>query len=104
MTTTTSVSAPPAALVALADPLRWQIVELLGREQLCVCHLVDELDVTQPLVSHHLKVLREAGLVVGERWRYWTYYSVVPDAIAELREHLRAAADVQSVRDRRPCC
>jgi ArsR family transcriptional regulator len=104
MATATRSSAPPAALIALADPLRWRIVELLGREQLCVCHLVDELDATQPLVSHHLKVLREAGLVVGERWRYWTYYRVVPEAIARLREHLSAAADVQAARDRRPCC
>ncbi len=94
----------PVALQALADPLRWRIVELLGREQLCVCHLVDELGISQPLVSHHLKVLREGGLVVGERYRYWTYYRVVPDAIREVAERLAGIAEHEPVDDRRPCC
>ena len=51
------------ALKAVAEPMRWRIVELLAAEELCVCHLVEELDVPQPLVSHHLRVLRDAGLV-----------------------------------------
>ena len=50
---------------ALGDPLRWRIVELLASEQLCVAHLAEELQTAQPLVSHHLKVLRAAGLVEG---------------------------------------
>jgi ArsR family transcriptional regulator, arsenate/arsenite/antimonite-responsive transcriptional repressor len=94
----------PVALHALADPLRWRIVELLGREQLCVCHLVDELGISQPLVSHHLKVLRESGLVVGERYRYWTYYRVVPGAIRGLAEQLAGIAAREPADDRRPCC
>ncbi len=68
------VGAPTVALKALAEPLRWRIVELLAGEELCVCHLTDELGVAQPLVSHHLRVLREAGLVESQRWRAWTYY------------------------------
>jgi ArsR family transcriptional regulator len=79
-------------------------VELLEHEELCVCHLVEELDVAQPLVSHHLKVLRDAGLVEGERWRYWTYYRLVPGAMAELAAHLRGAAAAAPARERRPCC
>lgn len=98
------VKEPPAALLALADPLRWRIVELLEHEELCVCHLVDELDVAQPLVSHHLKVLRDAGLVAGERWRYWTYYRLVPGALTALTEHLTLAAGSEPARERRPCC
>jgi len=91
---------------ALADPLRARIVELLATEQLCVCHLTEELDVAQPLVSHHLKVLREAGLVESERWRYWTYYRLRPDAllgVADRLERLAASAPTDS-RQRRPCC
>ena len=65
-------------LSVLGEPLRWRIVELLTDQQLCVCHLVDELDAPQSLVSHHLKVLREAGLVESERFRYWTYYRARP--------------------------
>ena len=69
-------AAGPALEVArgLADPLRWRIVELLAGEQLCVAHLTEELGVGQPLVSHHLKALRTAGLVSTDRYRYWTYY------------------------------
>lgn len=94
------------ALRALADPLRAQIVELLAEEQLCVCHLTEELDVAQPLVSHHLKVLREAGLVESERWRYWTYYRLCPDALHAVVDHLADLAERAPNADaaRRPCC
>jgi ArsR family transcriptional regulator len=90
-------------LRALADPLRARIVEMLAAEQLCVCHLTEELDVAQPLVSHHLKVLREAGLVESERWRYWTYYRLRPDALLALAAELDDLASTQA-RTRRPCC
>jgi ArsR family transcriptional regulator, arsenate/arsenite/antimonite-responsive transcriptional repressor len=91
---------------ALADPLRGRIVELLAGEQLCVCHLTDELDVAQPLVSHHLKVLRDAGVVESERWRYWTYYRLRPDALRALAERLDGlvATAPTDTRARRPCC
>jgi ArsR family transcriptional regulator len=93
-------------LRALAEPLRWQIVELLAAEELCVCHLVEELDVPQPLVSHHLRVLREAGLVSSERWRYWTYYRLRPEALRHTGDELRhlARAVPAPKKARRPCC
>src|SRR5215212_5339498 len=75
-------------LRALADPLRWRIVELLSHEELCVCHLVEELDVPQPLVSHHLRVLRDLALVSTERFRYWTYYRLERAALAPLASRL----------------
>jgi arsenate reductase (thioredoxin) len=82
-------SASPEALPvelarALGDPLRWRIVELLATEQLCVAHLAEELDTAQPLVSHHLKVLRQAGLIEPDRYRYWTYYRLRPGAMVRL--------------------
>src|SRR6266700_6703665 len=77
---------------ALGDPLRWRIAELLSTEQLCVAHLAVELQAPQPLVSHHLKVLREAGLVATDRYRYWTYYRLRPDALLVLAAHLRGLA------------
>ena len=95
-------------LRALADPVRERIVELLAGEQLCVCHLTEELDLAQPLVSHHLKILREAGLVEGERWRYWTYYRLQPDALRALANRLEdlgaGACDAADTSARRPCC
>jgi ArsR family transcriptional regulator len=90
-------------LRALGEPVRWQIVQLLAREQLCVCHLTEELDVGQPLVSHHLKVLRQAGLVEGERFRYWTYYRLVPTAFGEIADLLRGVPTAAGQRERRPC-
>jgi ArsR family transcriptional regulator len=69
---------------ALGDPLRWRIIELLATEQLCVAHLAEELAIGQPLVSHHLKVLRQAGLIEADRYRYWTYYRLRPAALVRL--------------------
>jgi arsenate reductase (thioredoxin) len=75
----------PCALVrALGEPLRWRITELLATEQLCVTQLVDRLGVPQPLVSHHLQVLRRAGLVEAERERHRTYYQVRAGVLATL--------------------
>ena len=78
-------TAQPVELArALGDPLRWRIIELLASEQLCVAHLSEELETAQPLVSHHLKVLRAAGLVETDRYRYWTYYRLRPAALVRL--------------------
>jgi arsenate reductase (thioredoxin) len=87
-------AADPAleAARALADPLRWRIVELLAGEQLCVAHLTAELGVGQPLVSHHLKVLRAAGLIEPDRYRYWTYYRLRPGALVRLAATLGLVA------------
>lgn len=94
------------ALRALVEPLRWRIVELLADEELCVCHIVEELGVAQPLVSHHLRILRDAGLVDTERYRYWTYYRLRPGALGPLRERLDRLASPPSEpgERRRPCC
>lgn len=97
-------AAPVVVLRALAEPLRWRIVRLLAGEQLCVCHLVTELGVAQPLVSHHLRVLREAGLVTGERYRYWTYYRLDREALAEAGAAVASLVAHRDSGSRRPCC
>lgn len=96
----------PAALKAMAEPLRWQIVNALAREELCVCHLTGDLGVAQPLISHHLRILRDAGLVQSEKWRYWTYYRLDPAALAALGHQLDALASdaPRPSSERRPCC
>jgi arsenate reductase (thioredoxin) len=87
------VEALPVELArALGDPLRWRIVELLSTEQLCVAHLAEELGTAQPLVSHHLKVLRQAGLIEPDRYRYWTYYRLRPGALVRLAATLGLVA------------
>ena len=90
-------------LKALAEPLRWRIVERLAIEELCVCHLVEELGVPQPLLSHHLRVLRDLGVVSTERHRYWTYYRLEAAALAPLAARLVRLAEGPSPGRRRPC-
>jgi arsenate reductase (thioredoxin) len=100
MATTVAPTAPSASpqflpmelARALGDPLRWRILELLAAEQLCVAHLAEELATAQPLVSHHLKVLRTAGLVETDRYRYWTYYRLRPAALVRLAATLELVA------------
>ena len=78
-------------LKALADPARLRLISLLlaspGQEA-CTCELIDPLMLSQPTVSHHLKKLAQAGIVVGERRGVWTYYRVVPEALQALAEVL----------------
>jgi ArsR family transcriptional regulator len=76
---------------ALGDPVRVQLVDVLRKHagKVCVCELVPLFDLSQPTVSHHLKVLRDAGIVASERQGLWAYYYVVPGAIAELSAWLR---------------
>ena len=96
----------PAILRAISEPVRWRILTALAREELCVCHLSEDLDLPQPLVSHHVRVLREAGVVEGEKWRYWTYYRLRPEALKALSADLRHLATGCPARgnQRRPCC
>ena len=71
---------------ALADPVRLQLVDVLRKHagKVCVCELVPLFDLSQPTVSHHLKVLRDAGIVDSERQGLWAYYYVTPDSLKEL--------------------
>jgi ArsR family transcriptional regulator, arsenate/arsenite/antimonite-responsive transcriptional repressor len=93
-------------LRTLADPLRMRIVELLSREQLCTCHIVDETGARQTNVSNHLRALREAGLVEAEPAGRYTYYRLVPEALDALATSLSALADgARTTSDvRRPSC
>jgi ArsR family transcriptional regulator len=75
---------------ALGDPIRMQLVDVLRKHagKVCVCELVPLFDLSQPTVSHHLKVLRQAGIVESERQGLWAYYYVKPDAVKELAKWL----------------
>lgn len=71
-------------LKVLGEPLRWEIVRRLAAEDLCTCHLVEELGAAQPLISHHLRVLREAGVVTTEPCGAFTYYVLDRAVVAGL--------------------
>lgn len=71
---------------ALGDPVRLTLIDVLRKHagKVCVCELVPLFDLSQPTISHHLKVLRDAGLVASERQGLWAYYYVIPERLQEL--------------------
>lgn len=80
---------------ALSDPVRLRLLSLIASHdggEACVCDLIGPFDVSQPTISHHLKVLREAGLVGSERRGTWVYYWVLPAALDRLSSLLEAPA------------
>lgn len=85
-----------AKFKALSDPVRLQLLSSVASHaggEACVCDISAGVDVSQPTVSHHLKVLRDAGLLTSQRRASWVYYAVVPEALATLSGLLSAGAD-----------
>jgi ArsR family transcriptional regulator len=79
------------ALKVLAEPARLRLLSLIQSQpehEACVCHLTEPLGLSQPTVSHHLKVLLEAGLVEREQRGSWAFFRVVPDQLHALRNLL----------------
>jgi ArsR family transcriptional regulator, arsenate/arsenite/antimonite-responsive transcriptional repressor len=79
------------AIGVLADPARLQLLSLIGAEpdgEACVCDLTEPLGLSQPTVSHHLKVLHRAGLLEREQRGRWAFYRLVPDRLAALQRVL----------------
>ena len=78
-----------AGFAALGDPARLRLLSLIATApagEVCVCDLVEPIGKSQPTVSHHLKILREAGLVESEGRGTWAYYRIVPEALSRLGE------------------
>ena len=82
---------------ALGDPARLRLLSLVASHEngeACVCDISDTFDLSQPTISHHLKVLREAGLLDCERRGTWVYYWVIPAVLQQLSAVLSAADPV----------
>jgi ArsR family transcriptional regulator len=71
---------------ALSDETRLEIIEKLRSGEQCVCDLQDDLEAAQSRLSFHLRVLKEAGIVADRKEGRWSYYSIVPDALAEVHD------------------
>jgi ArsR family transcriptional regulator len=79
------------AFAALADPVRLRLLSLVAAaDEVCSCNLTEPLGKAQPTVSHHTKVLAEAGLITGEKRGRWVWWRVVPERMAALRAALDA--------------
>jgi ArsR family transcriptional regulator, arsenate/arsenite/antimonite-responsive transcriptional repressor len=89
--TTEDTSYLAAIFRVLGEPARLQILSLISAQpsqEVCACELVETLGLAQPTVSHHLKVLYEAGLLTKERRGTWIYYRILPEKLAMLRDAL----------------
>lgn len=89
--TTEQAESMARAFAALADPVRLRLLSLIATSsagEVCACDLVEPLGKSQPTVSHHLKVLREAGLVESDKRGIWMWYRAVPERVAEVRAAL----------------
>lgn len=104
---TTDHARAVALFHALSDATRVAILEMLRGGERCVCELQDELDAAQSRLSFHLRVLRDAGLVADRKEGRWSYYRVVPDALAEVHDLLVALQPDtrrRSIRAAGACC
>ena len=76
-------------LAALGDPVRLRLLSIVAAEgEVCSCNLEGPLGKSQPTISHHTRILAEAGLIVGERRGKWTWWQVVPERLEDLRRLL----------------
>jgi ArsR family transcriptional regulator len=103
----TPVSPPTVAaqFALLADPLRLRIVESLAREQLCTCHLIAITGARQTTISNHLRILRDADVVLGEAEGRFTWYRLAPGAFAESLRRLQGITKPGETTPRlRPAC
>lgn len=86
---------------ALADPVRLRLLSMISSAEegeICVCYLTEAFDLTAPTISYHLKTLRNAGLIEGERRGTWVYYRVIPETMAGLRALLTGFPVASGVR------
>jgi len=89
--TGTTVVEPLVVLQAVADPIRWTVLETLAAAPRCVCKLQEQIPIAGNLLSYHLKVLREAGLVTSSRRGRWVDYALTPDTGERMRAALPGA-------------
>ena len=73
---------------ALADTNRLMIVDMLSCGELCACHILEKFNITQPTLSHHMKILCDCGLVIGRKQGTWTYYSLNEATVQKFKDFL----------------
>ena len=91
-----TVKASVVLLAAVADPIRWTVLQRLSANALCVCKLQDHVPIAANLLSYHLKVLRDAGLVTTSRRGRWIDYALAEDAQDRLRAALPGITSLRS--------
>ena len=92
---------------AIADPIRLEIVDVVSGGELCACHILSRFSISQPTLSHHMKILCECGLVSSRKEGKWVYYSLNEKTAQSLRESLAEltfSKNNYSVENNNSCC
>lgn len=89
---------------AFCDENRIRILKMLRSGEKCACKLLEELDVTQPTLSHHMKILCDSGVVVGRKEGKWMHYSISEKGAKEAADRLKELTSFELAEDAAPCC
>lgn len=89
---------------AMSDANRLRIIEMLTGGEKCACHLLEDLNVTQPTLSHHMKVLADCGLVSSYKDGKWQHYSINCDKFTEYKDYISSIACFGAGGDMKSCC
>ena len=89
---------------AFCDENRVRILNLLRGGEKCACKLLEELSISQPTLSHHMKILCDSGIVQGRKEGKWMHYRIRPEGLQEVRDFLQALENSQTYDEEKPCC
>ena len=93
-----------ALFKAFCDATRIRIIKLLRSGEKCACELLEKIHVTQPTLSHHMKILCDAGIVNGRKEGKWMYYSISKKGVEQAKECLNQLTTSHAGRDNKPYC
>ena len=93
-----------AIFKAFADENRIQILELLRDGERCACRLLEEMKITQPTLSHHMKILCDSGIVLGRKEGKWMHYRISPEGVQIAKEYLDSLTVSKTFDVEKPCC
>ena len=89
---------------AFCDENRIRILNLLCGGEKCACRLLEDLHITQPTLSHHMKILRDSGIVLGRKEGKWMHYRISMEGVQLAREYLDGLTVAQNLDEEKPCC
>lgn len=89
---------------AFCDENRLQILELLRSGEKCACRLLEEMSISQPTLSHHMKILCDSGIVVGRKEGKWMHYRISPEGVQIAQDYLIELTAADAARESKPCC
>ena len=89
---------------AFCDENRIRILRLLCGGEKCACKLLEEMSISQPTLSHHMKILCDSGIVVGRKEGKWMHYRISPEGVQTAREYLTGLTSAAPTCETKPCC